>query len=555
MNRKQRRASGHSSAKRASRSTPAPKLADLFGAAVERHNAGALAEAERRYRDILALAPNHAETHSRLGALLMAQRKIGEASGHLERALALNPGLFEAHGNLAQAYMAVGQMEPAVQVLSRAIEIRDTPQGRALFADWIKTIRFRGTVDARVRRLVLRALVEGWARPRELTAACISLLKCGGVMNDCIRRAEAAWPMRLPAAELFGASGPAALADDELLCRLLECDPITDIGLERLLADVRFAMLTMARGEAAAVGERDLEFYSAIARQCFLNEYVYALPDDEADSARNVQSALIEKIKTAAPIPPLWPVAVGAYFPLFALPDAERLCERPWPQCVEALLAQQIKEPAQERRIAASIPVLTGIDDEVSRAVRQQYEENPYPRWVTRRAAAPAVRRSAVSPQPAPDVLIAGCGTGLSSSEFARQMPSARILAIDLSLASLSYAKRMAQKLGLGNIEFAQADLLRLGCNRATVRFHRRLRRAAPSRRSVARLARVAVAVASGRRHAGRPLQRPGTPKHCRGAGADRGTGLPADCAGHTALPPGHHRRRRSITAIADGAA
>jgi SAM-dependent methyltransferase len=60
-------------------------------------------------------------------------------------------------------------------------------------------------------------------------------------------------------------------------------------------------------------------------------------------------------------------------------------------------------------------------------------------------------------------VLIAGCGTGLSTTELARHARGARILAIDLSLASLSYAKRMAQNFGLTNIEFAQADIMKLG--------------------------------------------------------------------------------------------
>ena len=39
----------------------------------------------------------------------------------------------------------------------------------------------------------------------------------------------------------------AALAQDELLCRLLESDPITDIGLERVLTSVRYAMLNRGR--------------------------------------------------------------------------------------------------------------------------------------------------------------------------------------------------------------------------------------------------------------------------------------------------------------------
>ncbi len=467
MNRKQKRALGRSGAKPARRLAAGPaaggRFSDLLGAAAALHRAGALAEAERQYRHIVTLFPGSAETHSRLGAVLMAQGNTGQAIGHIERALALKPDLFEAYGNLAQAYMAEGQMEPAVHVLARALEIRDMPQGRALFAHWIKTIRFRGSVDARVRRLVLRALVESWAQPRELTAACVSLLKCGGIVNDCIRRADAAWPARLPATELFGASGPAALSADGLLCRLLECDPITDVAIERFLTNVRSAMLTIANGEDRVVDERELEFYSAVARQCFINEYVYAPAESEEVRARELQSALAQRIKTGEPVPALWPIAVGAYFPLFALPNAERLCDRPWPQCVAAVIVQQINEPAEERGIAAAIPALTTIEDEVSRAVRMQYEESPYPRWIKAGPPAqPSVLQNVASEQ-VPDVLVAGCGTGLSTIEFARQMRNARILAIDLSLASLSYGKRMAQKLGLAGIEFAQADLLSLG--------------------------------------------------------------------------------------------
>ena len=62
-------------------------------------------------------------------------------------------------------------------------------------------------------------------------------------------------------------------------------------------------------------------------------------------------------------------------------------------------------------------------------------------------------------PRQIPDVLIAGCGTGLSAITFAQQAPDAHILAIDSSLASLGYAKRMAGALGFHNIEFAQADI------------------------------------------------------------------------------------------------
>src|SRR5262249_56190865 len=100
---------------------------------------------------------------------------------------------------------------------------------------------------------------------------------------------------------------------------------------------------------------------------------------------------------------------------------------------VDGVLVQEVREPAEERRIAASIPVLTSIEGEVSRTVRQQYEESPYPRWVHAGPPGQPIVLNNRSPEQPFDVLFAGCGTGLSTVEFARQTPRPRVLAIDLS--------------------------------------------------------------------------------------------------------------------------
>src|SRR5262249_61902411 len=61
------------------------------------------------------------------------------------------------------------------------------------------------------------------------------------------------------------------------------------------------------------------------------------------------------------------------------------------------------------------------------------------------------------------DILVAGCGTGQHTLEAARRFAGAKVLAIDLSRTSLAYAMRKTRELGLGNIEYAQADILELG--------------------------------------------------------------------------------------------
>jgi 2-polyprenyl-3-methyl-5-hydroxy-6-metoxy-1,4-benzoquinol methylase len=463
MNRKERRAArrigAHPGLGVSANTTPAAEGEKLFRAAVEYHRTGALEQAERSYRQLLAVFPTHAETHSRLGAVIMAQGRASEAISHMARAVALNPELFEGYGNLAQAYMWTGQREQAIEAAGRALELRETPQAKAMFAQCVSFARF--TADSeRFRGLLLRALTEGWVRPRDLTRACISIIKLSPLLSGAIARVDAAWPRRLPAGEMFGADGIAAAARDPLLCRLLERDPVTDVSLERLLTSVRRAMLQITAAQAD-FNEEVLSFYCSIARQCFINEYVFSITEGEADEAQDLRAMLELALSNGDQCPALWPAIVGAYFPLHELSNAQVLRERSWPQCVSALLVQQLEEPAQERRLAATIPRLTEIDGAVSRAVRQQYEENPYPRWVNTAAAGqPAVpfrqQRQVL------DALIAGCGTGLSTIECARQWPGTRITAIDLSLASLSYAKRMAEKLVLTNIEFAQADIMKL---------------------------------------------------------------------------------------------
>jgi ubiquinone/menaquinone biosynthesis C-methylase UbiE len=61
------------------------------------------------------------------------------------------------------------------------------------------------------------------------------------------------------------------------------------------------------------------------------------------------------------------------------------------------------------------------------------------------------------------EILVAGCGTGRHAIEAAAsRYESSKILAIDLSLSSLAYAKRKCIEYGIQNIEFLQADILSL---------------------------------------------------------------------------------------------
>ena len=107
--------------------------------------------------------------------------------------------------------------------------------------------------------------------------------------------------------------------------------------------------------------------------------------------------------------------------------------------------------------------------------VQSQYEENPYPRWTRLpkdtskkylnshiQSKFPYAGFQRLNEDRNPEILIAGCGTGQHSIGTSQLFKGAKILAGDLSIASLSYAKRKTVELGINSIEYAQADLLKL---------------------------------------------------------------------------------------------
>ena len=142
---------------------------------------------------------------------------------------------------------------------------------------------------------------------------------------------------------------------------------------------------------------------------------------------------------------------------------------------LEEVKKRLIEEPLLEKMIAKQISVLGEISDDVSLKVREQYEENPYPRWVKARVAITAKPIASICDDlklqlysenvknvTAPSILIAGCGTGQHSIEAASRFSNCEVTAMDLSLASLAYAKRKTDELGFTNIDYLHADILHL---------------------------------------------------------------------------------------------
>jgi tetratricopeptide (TPR) repeat protein/SAM-dependent methyltransferase len=434
-------------------------------------------EALASFNRALAARPDFADALSDRGSALQELGRHDEALACYERALTVEPDHADALFGFAAILIAQGQAGRALCAVIRALDIDPTTERKALLVECVKDLEPAG--DPReLKRLVLDALSEPWTRPSTLSAVCARLVKLDGVVGESIARAASAWPTRLPAPELLGPGGLKRLAGDRLLQCLLAVTPVTDIELERFLTAVRCSMLDAAEEAVASdvVDAAVLSFHCALARQCFINDYVFAHTDAEFERVERLRHQMVTALAAGAPVPVLWPAAVAAYFPLGELPVAKTLLAGDWPDAITGLLVQQMVEPQSVRDLAASIPRLTAIADGASLEVRRQYEENPYPKWVT---TAPAGRPTTVGKyleglfplasidcfdeSRGVDILVAGCGTGQHSIATAQRYVGARVLAVDLSIASLCYAKHKTSSFGVDNIEYAQADILELG--------------------------------------------------------------------------------------------
>jgi tetratricopeptide (TPR) repeat protein/SAM-dependent methyltransferase len=442
---------------------------------------GRLDDAAQSYHRALALKPELVEAQNNLGIVLAAQGDFEEAGRRFQLALARKPDFIDAYNNLARAFLSMGQPDNALGALRCALAITETMETKSLFVQCARVLPAPPDVDD-FRALMIRALSEPWGRVNDLAPVAASVVKQDSAIRACFARAVDAGPRRLSAEELLGPSSLAAISSHRLLRCLMESAGISDMELERLLTAMRFVMLEIASATDVSSGlvekrldEKVLDFCCALARQCFLNEQVFDRTDEEFDQAQRLRDSLVAALASGAAFPELSLAVVASYFPLHSLPGAESLLDRSWSNAIMAILIQQVREPAQERQLRASIPALTAIEDEVSRKVRQQYEENPYPRWekaeppgqpllfdqYLRRRMPAAVFQNLGKTQI--DILIAGSGTGQHAIETAQRFSGANVLAVDLSLTSLAYAKRKTRALNMVGIEYGQADILRLG--------------------------------------------------------------------------------------------
>ncbi|HEX7882320.1 MAG TPA: tetratricopeptide repeat protein [Afipia sp.] len=512
MNRKQRRAEGKTgNAATRSVSGSSGLLEDtVFRQAMAHHQAGRLREAETDYRNVLAANPRHTgalsylgllahqsghseaaidllrkaiasdkrnpESHYNLARILSDCGRDDEAITHNRKVLEIDPNFPGAHNNLGALLLLHGRPAEALAAAVDGLRREDTAGLKSTFVMALRSLD-PATIklDQNFIQLLVRALREPWSRPRDLSAAAGTILLCTPPMERCSERVPHEGSYRLN--DLFSTADLAALGSDGLFEALLSTSPVTTVAAEQVLTVVRRVALKDIAAGVLDAQDAWVPLVAALGQQGFINEYVFDVIEDENALLGQLRDDVTDAIARGDHVAPIRLAILASYLPLHSIAGAERLVSQSWPDAVARLVAQQIVNHRDELAIRPAIEQLTTIEDTISEKVRAQYEENPYPRWSRVVAGTQALPidhyigmrfpGSAFKPlgNRALDVLVAGCGTGQHAIQRAQQLKSANVLAIDLSLSSLSYAIRKTKELGLSNLRYAQADILALESN------------------------------------------------------------------------------------------
>jgi len=253
---------------------------------------------------------------------------------------------------------------------------------------------------------------------------------------------------------------------------------LSNRNLELALLVIRRALLILS--VEGNLSPSHLGLISAFGERALLNEYINPLNDDERAyidsmvlSLKGLDLESLDDCKYDLMI-------LAMYMPFHKLPSADHLkalqCGQ-WPVAIQKIAWCTLYEQVLEQETAAKIPSLlnscsTTSENRISKIVRHQYEDSPYPRWdnlgLLKNKKTYSEHYKLLKSHPlfrgkvTFDLLVAGCGTGEHPLQNAAAIKNLNITAIDLSRQSLAYAEIKRRKLNLRQVTFYQADILEL---------------------------------------------------------------------------------------------
>lgn len=416
-------------------------------------------EAAIPYLKVVSDADPSDQNLLRLAVICLKHDKFEEALSAIDGVLENNPTHMEARILQARGLQSNGQQRDALLKFDALLQ--EKPDSAMILHHLGQCLHQyeAGKFDAEVAGIFAALLKHPDIQPQKLFHKAIALL----LLHDDLEN---------------GFEDLKAFLSSPLFTVILDECLIVNAELEQLLIKLRryFLESLMTAGGQKIISQ-NADFLCHLANQCFFNEYVYPITEEEGKALVNITSLFGDTAEAMQDFNKGLLGLCGSYSPLNQSSlkgQAVSMAAQINDNQLNTLIRLQITEPTLEQKLARDLPALGDIADAVSQKVQSLYEQSPYPRWkhyneITPRSfledltrQIPKFDSDGLSFTDTPDILIAGGGTGQHPLTTARAIEGAQVTAIDLSRRSLSYAMRKAEEMNVKNISFQQADILDL---------------------------------------------------------------------------------------------
>ena len=400
-----------------------------------------------------------------LGTAAAQTGNLEKAINAFEKAISIKPNYAEAHNNFGNALKEQGRLEEAIQAFHKALLLKpDFAAAYRNIGNAFKDVKFNHSIPEIHKTIISLLDQKSSVRPKDIATAVISLLKLEPNLKKNLQEPNIDQTLQLLQQSI------SELSDLSLLLKLMSVCPIPDLELEKLLKQIRAGIL-LAFPNIQEIYDF-LKFQTALALQCFNNEYIYDQSKDEEKAIADLEVSLEKSLAKGKQPNPQAILCLASYKPLYKYKWCNLLADN---EHIHEVFIRQISEPLKEQELKTKIRILKKITDDISIKVSAQYESHPYPRWtklglplnpkpVSNIFATSKLKLfdTEVCKVSYPNILVAGCGTGQHSITTAARFKNSQVIAIDLSLSSLAYAQRKTEELGIKNIEYIRADILNL---------------------------------------------------------------------------------------------
>ena len=409
--------------------------------------------------------PRSSHAYTLLGVTYSKQGFFDAASINLRKALLLSPIEETALTCFRALLQDRNRHKDLLPMLERCITIDPTdPIVWQQYYQIVKSITYEEYTELSARRFIKILEKDDLTRPSQIVGSIISLLE---KKQDLVKISS------IETQFLFNSKLTAiisVLLETPLFLKIIEVCPIPNIIFEILLRRLRKAFLLHDNLETS--DNNYLRLQCSLALHCFTNEYVYGEDKEETQKLEQLEKFISDAVFNGRPVPWRHIACLASYWPLSNFNWSRNLTV---PVHMVNLFSRQVHHIDFEFSLRDSIPSIGKITEDTSLAVKDQYENSPYPRWVN----IGILQKSMTIPEVVnlvgirtlphkldhlnqPKILVAGCGTGQHSIEAAVRYANSDITAIDLSMSSLSFALRQTKELNIENINYLHGDILDL---------------------------------------------------------------------------------------------